>query len=265
MNLAMPAATNVQAKKKAGSTVREHLPGLAITRAIMQLIQASSNLTMSSREIAELTGKELSHVHRDIRAMLDELKDDPSLDHVREDKDARGYTLAFHLDRELTYTLLTGYSIPLRRNVVARWQELESQQAPKPAELSRMDILQLALDAEHGRIKAEAALAIAAPKAAFVDQYVGASTLMGFRQVAKLLKANENHFRLFLIEKKVMYRLAGEWVAYQNHIDAGRFSVKTGEANGHAFNRSMFTPKGVEWVAGEFAKFQLAQNEEVPA
>lgn len=264
MNLAMPAATNVQAKKKAGSTVREHLPGLLKTRAIMQLITQTSNLTMSSREIAELTGKELSHVHRDIRTMLDELQDDPSLDHVSEDKDARGYTLAFHLDRELTYTLLTGYSIPLRRNVVARWQELEARQGPKlPATWA--EALRLAADQAEQIEKQQAALAIAAPKAAFVDQYVDASTLMGFRQVAKLLKANENHFRLFLIEKKVMYRLAGEWVAYQNHIDAGRFSVKTGEANGHAFNRSMFTPKGVEWVAGEFAKFQLAQNEEVPA
>ncbi len=230
----------------------------------MQLITQTSNLTMSSREIAELTGKELSHVHRDIRTMLDELKDDPSLDHVSEDKDARGYTLAFHLDRELTYTLLTGYSIPLRRNVVARWQELEAQQGPKlPTTMA--EALRLAADQAEQIEQQQAALAIAAPKAAFVDQYVDASGLKGFRQVAKLLKANENHFRLFLIEAKVMYRLAGEWVAYQNHIDAGRFSVKTGEANGHAFTRSMFTPKGVEWVAGEFAKFQLAQNDEVPA
>lgn len=85
-------------------------------------------LTMSSREIAELTGKEPSHVNRDIRAMLDALADDPELDHVREEKDARGYTAAFHLGRELTYTLLAGYSIALRRRVVARWQELEAQQ-----------------------------------------------------------------------------------------------------------------------------------------
>lgn len=235
----------------------------------MQLITQSSNLTMSSREIADLTGKELSHVHRDIRAMLDALKDDPLLDHVREDKDARGYTEAFHLDRELTYTVLTGYSTPLRRKVIARWHELERQTAMPAAELPDFTSPAIAARAwaeQYERAShASAALAIAAPKAAFVDQYVDASGLKGFRQVAKLLKANENQFRLFLIENKVMYRLAGEWVAYQHHIDAGRFSVKTGEANGHAFTRSMFTPKGVEWVAGEFAKFQLAQNDEVPA
>lgn len=92
------------------------------------MILGASPLTMSSREIAELTGKEPSHVNRDIRAMLDALADDPELDHVREEKDARGYTAAFHLGRELTYTLLAGYSIALRRRVVARWQELEAQQ-----------------------------------------------------------------------------------------------------------------------------------------
>lgn len=263
MNLAMPAATTAGKKKRPGA--RKHNRAFQTSKAIMQLIHQSSNLTMSSREIAELTGKQHKDVIRDIRVMLDALqKDGADLRHVREEKDARGYTAMFHLDRELTYTLLTGYSIPLRRNVVARWHELEAQQGPKlPTTMA--EALRLAADQAEQIEKQQAALAIAAPKAAFVDQYVDASTLMGFRQVAKLLKANENHFRLFLIEKKVMYRLAGEWVAYQNHIDAGRFSVKTGEANGHAFNRSMFTPKGVEWVAGEFAKFQLAQNEEVPA
>lgn len=85
---------------------------------------------MSSREIAELTGKDLAHVHRDIRSMLDDLKkDDPTLDHPIEEKDARGYTTCFHLSRDLTDCLLTGYSAVARMRVIRRWRELESQAA----------------------------------------------------------------------------------------------------------------------------------------
>lgn len=218
-------------------------------------------LTMSSREIAELTGKEPSHVNRDIRAMLDALADDPELDHVREEKDARGYTAAFHLGRELTYTLLAGYSIALRRRVVARWQELEAMQQPKPpAELSRMDILNLAMESEQARIEAEQKLALAAPKVEFVDQFVRANGSKGFRAVCKLLNAKEPDFRLFLVEKKIMYRLGDEWMPYQQHIDAGRFEIKAGVAHvsEHAYNRALFTPKGVNWVAAEWAKHRVA-------
>lgn len=120
------------------------------------------------------------------------------------------------------------------------------------------EALRLAADELEARQRAEAALALAAPKVEFVDRYVIAdSGAKGFRQVCKLLKANEARFREFLIGARVMYRLGGEWMAHQPHIDAGRFEVKTGEANSHAFNRCLFTPKGVEWVAGEWAKHQL--------
>ncbi|WP_417786766.1 Rha family transcriptional regulator [Stutzerimonas xanthomarina] len=83
-------------------------------------------VSMSSREIAKLTGKQHKNVVRDIREMLEALRVDGSdLSHVEERKDARGYTSEFRLDRELTETLLTGYSIPLRRKVVKRLHELE--------------------------------------------------------------------------------------------------------------------------------------------
>ena len=84
--------------------------------------------TMSSREIAVLTGKEHKNVIRDIRAMLDELRKDGSiLIHAQEDKDSRGYTTCFHLNRELTDTLLTGYSASARLKVIQRWHELETK------------------------------------------------------------------------------------------------------------------------------------------
>ena len=228
----------------------------------MQLITQTSNLTMSSREIADLLGKQ----HGNIKISAERLADKGVIGTlaVQEfEHNANTYT-EYLLSKRDSLILVAQNSPEFTARIVDRWQELEAQQGPKlPTTMA--EALRLAADQAEQIEKQQAALAIAAPKAAFVDQYVDASGLKGFRQVAKLLNANESHFRLFLIENKVMYRLSGEWVAYQNHIDAGRFSVKTGEANGHAFTRSMFTPKGVEWVAGEFAKFQLAQNEEVPA
>lgn len=228
----------------------------------MQLITQSSNLTMSSREIAALIDKQHSH----IKVSAERLSEKGVIGTLAmREFDHNGNTYTEYLFSKRDSLILVAQNCPeFTARIVDRWQELEAMQGPKlPTTMA--EALRLAADQAEQIEKQQAALAIAAPKAAFVDQYVDASGLKGFRQVAKLLKANENHFRLFLIENKVMYRLAGEWVAYQNHIDAGRFSVKTGEANGHAFTRSMFTPKGVEWVAGEFAKFQLAQNDEVPA
>lgn len=219
---------------------------------------------MSSSEIADLTGKHHKHVIRDIREMLEALeKDGPVLGHVREDKDGRGYTVNFHLDKELTETLLTGYSVPLRRKVVHRLHELEDSIKPRviatlpdfsnPAAAARAWAEQFELQQQ-----ASQALIEAAPKIAFVDNYVKSTGLKGFRQTAKLLKANESRFREFLLDKRIMYRMGGEWQAYQPHIDAGRFEVKTDTAdNGHAFNQTKFTPKGVDWVAGLWAQYQL--------
>lgn len=78
-------------------------------------------LTMSSREIAERTEKEHKNVIRDIRVLLEELGDGSTLSHVREEKDARGYTACFHLPKDLTITLVAGYSAPLRHRIVTRW------------------------------------------------------------------------------------------------------------------------------------------------
>ena len=99
------------------------------------------------------------------------------------------------------------------------------------------------------------AIEAAKPAVEFVDRYVSAdSGNKGFRQVCKLLNANEREFRQFLSDEKIMYRLGGEWMPYQSHVEAGRFVVKTGVAeNEHAYNSAKFTPKGVNWVAGKWA------------
>ena len=94
----------------------------------------NSELKMSSKEIAELTDKNHGHVKRDIENMFSQLDLDVSrfgyiyLDSMK--REQAGYLL----DKDLTLTLVSGYSIPLRHKIIKRWQELEKTKILSPAE-----------------------------------------------------------------------------------------------------------------------------------
>jgi phage antirepressor YoqD-like protein len=148
------------------------------------------------------------------------------------------------------YDHMTDLEERVRGRVIATLPDFSSPAAAARAWAEQFELQQIASQA----------LIEAAPKIAFVDNYVDSTGLKGFRQTAKLLKANESRFREFLLDKKIMYRMGGEWQAYQPHIDAGRFEVRAGTTGGgHAFNQSKFTPKGVTWVAGLWAQYQLRE------
>lgn len=168
---------------------------------------------------------------------------------------AGGRPAEYH-DLTLDQCLLVGMreSKAVRRSVRDKLVQLRSgKQTIHPSiPQTYADALRLAAD------QAEQ-LALAAPKVEFVDRYVTAdSGSKGFRQVAKLLNANEKDFRAFLSDSKIMYKLGGEWMPYQCHADAGRFEVKGGVAdNDHVYNSALFTPKGINWIAGLWAQHCL--------
>ena len=87
---------------------------------------------MSSREIAELTGKEHRNVMRDIRNMLVELYGEGGLlsfEHTyRNEQNGQLYP-EFRLPKDLTITLVSGYNVQMRYAITKRWMELEAQQA----------------------------------------------------------------------------------------------------------------------------------------
>ena len=97
------------------------------------LIHTTTSAIMSSREIAELTGKQHKDVLYDIRKMLVELGK-TSADFSADLPDAYGRPQpAFNLPKRETLILVSGYSIPMRARIIDRWQELEAQVAPAPA------------------------------------------------------------------------------------------------------------------------------------
>jgi len=228
----------------------------------------AATLTMSSREIAELTGKQHAHVIRDIRAMTDALEDDPNLDHVRETKDSRGYTAEISLPKDLTLTLVAGYNVKLRKRIIDRWLELEARQAATPAIPQTLpEALRLAAEAieERDRLALEnqakaAALAIAAPKAQALDRIAADDKALTVTQAAKVLGVKREALTTWLSANGWMYRQNGSWVAYQQHIQNGRLLYKearyTDENTGQEVYRPYchITPKGLAKLAEAFSR-----------
>ena len=97
-----------------------------------ELIVKSSQLTMSTRLIAELTGKEHFHVKRDCETMFSELDLDPKgyIQNWIHPQNGQTYT-EYLLPKDLVETLITGYSIKLRYQVIQRLHELENLLKPK--------------------------------------------------------------------------------------------------------------------------------------
>lgn len=214
----------------------------------------SSAITMSSQQIADLVNSRHDKVKQSIERLVARgvIAQPPMGDGAKSGNGvvSREYLVC----KRDSFVVVAQLSPEFTAALVDRWQELENGQ-PAALPKSFADALRLAADQQEQIEQQAQQLAIAAPKVEFVDKYVEATGLKGFRQVAKLLGAKESDFREFLCDNKIMYRLGSEWVPYANHIDAGRFDVKAGASDtGHAFNQAKFTPKGVAYVAGLWNK-----------
>lgn len=189
--------------------------------------QASQNvarMTMTSREIAELTGKQHKDVIRDVRVMLQALeKDGADLRHVREDRDGRNYTINFHLDRELTETLVTGYSIPLRHRVIRRLHELEERAAAPAIPQTLPDALRLAADLAEQNTQLRLVVGEQAPKVEALERISEARGTLCLTDTAKHLGIPRHRLIDWMRQNRWIYRREGSahWLAYQPRMTSG--------------------------------------------
>lgn len=110
---------------------------------------ASSTLTMTSREIADLTGRRHKNVLRDIDALLETLGSDLSQGFKTSTyKDSTGKeNRQFEMDRDSTFCVVAGYDANARMRIIKRWQELESGHAiPKVADPTLAALVQTVVE-----------------------------------------------------------------------------------------------------------------------
>lgn len=220
----------------------------------------NSPITMTSREIAELTGKQHDNVMRDIRAMLEAFEQASDLKPVCKTsryvgKNGQNYP-QYELDKDTCLTLLLGYDAAARFKVVKRWQELEDQAAnpvlpdfTNPATAARAWA-----DEFEKRLSLEAKVAEDAPKVAFYHDVTGSDATVDMATVAKVLNRpgfGRNRLFAFLRGKKVLDRYNAP---YQRYIDLGWFrqvETKFQKPNGdwHIGIKTVVFQKGVEGIA----------------
>lgn len=206
-------------------------------------VLTTKNLTISSREIAELTEKRHDHVLRDIQKMID----NPNLGFAFESGfyspsgTSRNYK-QFLLPRRSCDLLVMSYSVEIQAKIYDRWQELESKQSPQIPQ-TYAEALQLAADQAKQ-------LELAAPKVAFVDNLVDRSNLMTATQVAEKHGMSAIKLNKYLSELNVYNRSVKRAKVFQQwFIDKGYGEIKKTE---QGYDQALFTNAGEVWINEKF-------------
>ncbi|MBM3099168.1 phage regulatory protein/antirepressor Ant [Gluconobacter cerinus] len=196
----------------------------------MELIMGgSAPLTMSSREIAELTGKRHDHVVRDIEKMISDVGEGlPNFgDTYTNEQNGQQYR-CYNLPRDLTYTLIAGYRSDLRLKIVRRWMELEAvtiapPETPEQLALRALTGLQTVVE------KQKAQLALMQPKADALDRIAGLEGTFNGTEAAKELQIGPQMLFRWMDTNEWTYKRAGSAnrLAYQKRINAGDLTHKT--------------------------------------
>ncbi|HFI6051743.1 Rha family transcriptional regulator [Escherichia coli] len=112
------------------------------TASVSLVVDNTKPLTMSTLQIAELTGKKHKHVMRDVRQMIESLELGSKLVESnsglyyfveKEYKAENGKSNPFYeLDEDLCNTLVMGYDAPLRFKIAKEWRLMKEGKANVP-------------------------------------------------------------------------------------------------------------------------------------
>lgn len=214
--------------------------------------------TMSSVEIAELTGKRHPDVLRDIRNMLEPLG--MAYEQFCSKVPSRGgrpVTVA-NLPRRECLILVSGYSVELRAKIIDRWEELERASRQPAMDLNNPADLRLLLaNYANDNLELQGQIADLTPKAEALDRLATADGSLTITDAAKTLQVRPKDLFGHLRSKRWIYnRLGSDSIAYEDKRQAGLLEHKTtiihrSDGSEKVTTQVRVTPKGLAKLAKE--------------
>lgn len=209
---------------------------MELLKEVIGEANSSNSPKMSSREIAEITGKKhknvlvdcdkLNETYKDMR--LAEISADLYIDQWN--RNQREYKLT----KMQTLDLMTGYSIELRIKVNRRWEELENQQVQKPLPQTFAEALRAYADEveknEQLRLEVQTRDILIAeyePKVSYYDQILASTDTITITQIAKDYGMSAIALNKLLHKLGVQFKQSNQWMLYQKHAEQGYTKSKT--------------------------------------
>ena len=214
--------------------------------------------TMTSLEIAELTGKQHQHVMRDIRTLLDQGVDASNFGLTSYTDKSNRQSPCYTLTKKGCLILASGYDALLREKIVNRWEELETKERTGgfvvPQTFSQALMLaarqQEEIERQQKAIEAkDRKIAEDAPKVVFSDAVVGSKSSCLIGELAKILTQNGYQIgqnRLFeKLRNEGYLGTKGEYynIPNQKFIEQGLFELKKTTHSENGVMKSSVTPK----------------------
>ncbi|GAA5111985.1 phage regulatory protein/antirepressor Ant [Bartonella jaculi] len=220
--------------------------------------------TMSSREIAELCGKQHAHIMRDIRQMLGELYPEGGQSKFGStylDKQGKPQN-CYNLPKRECLILVSGYSMTLRARIIDRWQELEKQAVTPQIDYSSPQVMLGVLTyLKNENEQKDNIIANLKPKAMALESLQRHNGLFGLTETAKILEMQPKQFILFLQEKGWVYKRAagGNLLPYQDKIqkklmDCPTITLQTASGIEKVIPCAKITTKGIGVLSQELKR-----------
>lgn len=185
--------------------------------------------TMTSKEIAEITGKQHSHVMRDIRSLLEQGVSESNfgLSSYKQEQPNGGSkdVPMYVLTKKGCLILASGYDAVLRERIINRWEELEMKEREHfKVPTTFAEALRLAAEQQEKIEQQQKVIELQKPKAEFYDDVVDSKDAIDIQAVAKTLNMGIGRNKLFefLRNQKV---LMPQNQPYQKYVDMGWFRV----------------------------------------
>lgn len=223
-----------------------------------ELLYVNSEIKMTSKEVADLTGKKHKDVMRDIRVLDSQLGGSKFALSSYESSQGKKVP-CYELNKKEVLIIVSGYNVILRSAIIDRWEELElEKQKQFRTPTSFAEALRLAADQQE-EIEKQAIqiqekdqkIKEDSPKVKYFDKILDTKYGITITEIGQQLDVSAVVLNRFLKEKGVQWRQGRKWRLKKAYMGKGLTLTKTHLVEGQDhINASymMWTERGKQFI-----------------